>query len=97
MGAPSSNVRIGVGMHMGKGEERWERGWVVLGAGERLAKMASYGDLEAQGPSNRRESYLLAAHCRCLLLLLRALFLWRPRHKLVCDWQGRRCRDLAYV
>ena len=38
--------------------------------------MASYSDQDAQGPSNLRESYLLAAHCCCVLLLLRDLLLW---------------------
>ena len=52
-------------------------GWVG-----RLAEMASYSDQGAQGPSNLRETCLLAAHCCCVLLLLRvtaaAFLFWQP-------------------
>lgn len=97
MWPPSLKVRFGAGVpHDGKGEESWERGLVVdAGCWGGSPKMASYRDQEAQGPSNSRELYLLAA-CRYVLLLLRHLLLWQPRQKpVVGSWKDRRfCKKL---
>ena len=49
--------------------------------GERFAEMASDSDKDAQEPSNPREWYFVDSHYCCVLLLLRNLLLWQPRHK----------------
>ena len=64
---------------MGKGEESWERVFGAGCCGEGFAKMASYNDRGAQGPSNLRDFYILAVHYCCVLMLL-ALLLWQPRY-----------------
>ena len=49
--------------------------------------MASNSAQGAQEPLNLRESYLLAAQCCVLLLMLHDLLVWhkQPRHKPVVD------------
>lgn len=80
---PSLEVRLGADMpHERTGGEMGERCW-----GGSFAKIASYSDQEAQGSSNLRETYLMAAHLCCLLLPLRDILLWL---------QYRRFHNISY-